>query len=82
MLAEVYLELMGGRQAALALDATSGSYVPRKTAKTRPEPLPSRLSADTIARHAAFVKSIGAEGPWRDYVEDRGPYEAAPDNAD
>ncbi|MEO1197798.1 MAG: DNA polymerase III subunit epsilon [Pseudomonadota bacterium] len=74
LLAEVYLELMGERQAALGLDANSGSYVPRKPTRPRSVPLPSFLSDDDIARHAAFVASIGATAAWQRFLDDDSAY--------
>ncbi|MBU2531838.1 MAG: DNA polymerase III subunit epsilon [Alphaproteobacteria bacterium] len=70
LLADVYVELLGERQAKLSLaqsgqDAVSG----RRTEKAlqRPEPLPSRLTADEIAHHEIFVASLGENALWRAY---------------
>ena len=73
ILAEVYLELIGGRQAGLALVAEnriSGAdgIAAMVTAARRPSPLPSRLSAEEIAAHAALVASMGAEAIWAEYA--------------
>ena len=73
ILAEVYLELIGGRQAGLALVAESrisgaDGIAAMVTAARRPVPLPSRLSAQEIAAHAALVASMGAEALWNEYA--------------
>lgn len=74
ILAEVYLELIGGRQVALALvaetrlaqvETISGFPV----ARPRPVPLPERLSEAECAAHALLVKSLGAEALWCAYLE-------------
>jgi DNA polymerase-3 subunit epsilon len=62
LLAEVYAELRGGRQAALSLQTTS---VARRTQadhllRARPAPLPPRLSAQEAAAHAAFISALKA----------------------
>jgi DNA polymerase-3 subunit epsilon len=71
LLAEVYLELIGGRQPGLVLAAApevrmageTGPWVPRP----RPEPLPSRLSEAEAAAHAAFVAKLGDGAIWHQY---------------
>ncbi len=68
ILAEVYLELIGGRQPGLVLDAGSrrtgpaedGAWRPRP----RPDPLPSRLTAVEAAAHAEFVNGLGDAPVW------------------
>ena len=69
ILAEVYLELIGGRQPDFALNQSAGqSRASTKqdtwTATARPTPLPSRLSKTEEDRHAAFVKSLGDAPLW------------------
>lgn len=70
ILAEVYLELIGGRQPDLVLAADTGrgsagasgdSWRPRP----RPEKLPSRLTAEEAEAHTAFVESMGDGALWR-----------------
>lgn len=70
LLAEVYLELIGGRQTALVLD----TQVRRKTVEltvtghvnmTRPSPLPPRLTAGEREAHQLFVKQLGEHALWR-----------------
>jgi len=68
LLAEVYLELIGGRQPVLGLDrerARSAGDGVRAPAAQRPVPLPPRLSAADIAAHAAFVETLGPDALWR-----------------
>jgi DNA polymerase-3 subunit epsilon len=73
ILAEVYLELLGGRQATLSLGALPASIaisVRTETAATprlRPSPLPRRLSAEDELAHAAFVASLGHPPIWAAY---------------
>ena len=74
ILAEVYLELIGGRQVALALSANDrfaaeGGRAPRAPARQRPHPLPVRLTPEQQARHAAFVATLGTP-IWERYGED------------
>lgn len=73
ILAEVYLELIGGRQVALALSAqdrfaAEGRLAPRAPARQRPVPLPPRLSAAQKARHAAFVATL-KDPLWERYAD-------------
>ena len=72
ILAEVYLELMGGRQPDLVLASSGGSRNSGPTdtgwrARPRPEPLPSRLTAEEAAAHAAFVEKLGDAAIWKRY---------------
>src|SRR5712691_9900997 len=62
ILAEVYLELIGARQAQLGLVETAwrGSAQPRgATARTRPVALAARLTDAERAAHGEFVASLG-----------------------
>ncbi len=67
LLAEVYLELIGGRQPDLGLALVgdpglgSGAAAP---ARARPVPLPSRLTPAEAQAHEAFVREIGAAARW------------------
>ena len=69
ILAEVYLELIGGRQPDFAL-ATGGDSRGTDAGDTswRPQPrpvaLPSRLTEDEKKAHDAFVAGLGAEALW------------------
>jgi DNA polymerase-3 subunit epsilon len=78
LLAEVYLELLGARQAILGLDAISGDGYTRGAqlaALARPEPLAPRVSAEDRAAHAAFVATLGDGAVWRTYRPDDDPAE-------
>jgi DNA polymerase-3 subunit epsilon len=73
ILAEVYLELIGGRQAGLALVAEnriSGAegIAAMLTAAQRPTPLPPRISAQELAAHAALVAAMGDDAVWAQYA--------------
>ena len=71
LLASVYVELVGGKQARLELAAngTQRSDVQgNKTAVVpRAVPLPSRLSAGEQEAHRAFVATLGDKPLWRRY---------------
>jgi len=72
LLAEVYLELMGGRQQGLGLGPASGAAAPGDPvalggeiiAKPRPRPLPPRLTEAERAAHDAFVAELGDKALW------------------
>jgi DNA polymerase-3 subunit epsilon len=71
LLAEVYVELLGERQATFGLQ-TIGSGVAtserrngkRAAAKPRPEPLPSRLTEADLVAHRSFIEKMGAKAIW------------------
>ena len=69
LLAEVYLELIGGRQRALVLEATvtkkAATVVAARIVVQRPAPLPSRLSENERQAHAAFVEGLGEQALWK-----------------
>jgi DNA polymerase-3 subunit epsilon len=73
ILAEVYLELIGGRQATLGLtdaielpvNRVDGAIVVR----TRPEPLKPRVSEAEREAHRAFVATLGENALWLGYRE-------------
>jgi DNA polymerase III subunit epsilon len=70
LLAQVYIELIGGRQAALLLSddergGAGGGFARNwRRASPRPVPLPSRVSAEEDAAHRAFVATLGDEPAW------------------
>jgi DNA polymerase-3 subunit epsilon len=70
LLAEVYVELIGARQAQLILSQAPAIVAPGEiiTVRERPMPLPSRLTADAQAVHRRFIASLGENAVWRDYV--------------
>ena len=68
ILAEVYLELIGGRQPDFALsvsrvEVSRGEVVDSGPLK-RPHPLPSLLTEAERAAHAAFVERMGDAAIW------------------
>jgi DNA polymerase-3 subunit epsilon len=71
LLADVYAELLGGRQASLSLGssglASLSASGPLLT--SRPEPLAPRLDAQELERHRAFVAELGQESVWAFYLE-------------
>jgi len=64
LLAEVYAELCGGRQAALSLQTVQAARVAASGGgdllRARPEPLAPRLSAEEQAAHESFVATMKA----------------------
>ena len=81
LLAEVYLELIGARQAQLILvesgHPTSGVQAAVASARARPAALAPRLSGDECAAHAAFVATLGDNAIWCEYSIIRGSEPAA-----
>lgn len=72
ILAEVYLELIGGRQVGLALVAetrTTSIEFKAAPARPRPVPLPPRLSDAERDAHAAFIAKMGDSALWSYYGE-------------
>ena len=70
LLAEVYVELLGERQADLGLASASGQQRAggqAVKAMERPRLLPSRLTAEDIAAHEAFVETLGEKAIWMTY---------------
>lgn len=69
LLAEVYLELIGGRQPGLVFGESATittqtiSSAPRQLA--RPHPLLPRLSAEEMAAHQAFLGELGPNVLWK-----------------
>ncbi len=72
ILAEVYVELTGARQATLVLVETNGGGTEEQRLAAGPRirltPLLPRITADEIAAHAAFVATLGDNAIWRDYA--------------
>ncbi|MGI9351604.1 MAG: DNA polymerase III subunit epsilon [Rhizobiaceae bacterium] len=73
LLADVYLELLGGKQASFELDPGSAEEVPGDryaitnvgTVVQRPKPLPSRLTEEDIEHHKAFIDTFGDNAIWK-----------------
>ncbi|WP_341988138.1 DNA polymerase III subunit epsilon [Azorhizobium sp. AG788] len=76
LLAEVYSELLGGRQAMLVgLVVEDGSAAPRLVvdavaARPRPEPLAPRLTLEEVAFHRDFIAGMGEKGIWNQFLVD------------
>ncbi|HHN73025.1 MAG TPA: DNA polymerase III subunit epsilon [Thermopetrobacter sp.] len=76
LLADVYLELVGGRQIGLSLAAGEDAGGPggerpegfaAARAGARPRPLPERLSEEARRAHEAFVQTLGENAIWKKY---------------
>jgi DNA polymerase-3 subunit epsilon len=73
LLAEVYLDLIGARQAQLVLvemgaDAI-GAPIGPVVIQARPAALVPRLSAEECDAHLAFVATLGEPAVWREYLQ-------------
>lgn len=71
LLAEVYIELIGGKQAALGLEAFVVSTETSRTSglialRERPRPLAFRLTETERQAHAVLVMSLGEKAIWRE----------------
>lgn len=70
ILAEVYLELLGGRQHGLTLTAASGPVEEATESKDewrappRPAPLSPRLTPEERAAHQSFIETLGEDALW------------------
>lgn len=70
LLAEVYLELIGGRQPDFVLATAAAQTAANQRenqagrAKPRPSPLPSRITEAEAAAHQAFVGKMGDAAVW------------------
>ncbi|KJS07778.1 MAG: DNA polymerase III subunit epsilon [Hoeflea sp. BRH_c9] len=71
LLTDVYIEMLGGRQAALGLSSVETVTVERSVDELiveigeRPQPLPQRLSAADIEAHTRLIERIGGNALWR-----------------
>lgn len=80
ILAEVYIELIGGKQVGFDLtlqpagrsgiDLQKGAAAPRGA---RPRITISRLTDAERAAHEAFIQSLGSNALWRDYIGESAP---------
>jgi DNA polymerase-3 subunit epsilon len=76
LLAEVYVELIGGKQADLGLSVSApirnlvpgGIILPSAVRRAPPPRAP--LAEAEIAAHLAFIGSLGKEPIWRDYISE------------
>lgn len=79
LLAEVYIELLGERQATLVLGdkgaaRSQAATMSRAGARTeaaaqRPTPLASPLTTEIKAAHRAFVETLGPKAIWQRYLQ-------------
>ncbi|MCL4117164.1 UNVERIFIED_CONTAM: hypothetical protein GTU68_065012 [Idotea baltica] len=71
ILAEVYLELIGGRQPDFSLNVVAGTDTQTThsdwVATPRQTPLPSKLSQDEIAAHGEFIGKLGENAIWNKF---------------
>jgi len=71
LLAEVYIEMIGGRQTSLILveagRATSSVGGKAVAVPQRQIALPPRLSTAELEAHAAFIAAMGEKAIWREY---------------
>jgi DNA polymerase III subunit epsilon len=73
LLAEVYLELIGGRQAQLILvdagnDRAAAGTARAQVIRPRPIALPPRLTDADLAAHLELRASLGERPIWGDYL--------------
>jgi DNA polymerase III subunit epsilon len=72
ILAEVYLELIGGRQAQLGLADDGGQRVTNSDGaiivRPRPEALVPRISDAERAAHREFIATLGENALWANYI--------------
>ena len=76
ILAEVYIELLGGKQTSLGLAMVETTEPARAIASgdgpiaVEPRRLRNRLDPLEVRQHAAFVATLGSSPIWRDYVSE------------
>jgi DNA polymerase III subunit epsilon len=72
ILAEVYAELTGGRQALLVFGEGAGSagFGGANLLTQRPQPLPPRLSEEELSHHRAFTATLGPAPLWNLYFNE------------
>jgi DNA polymerase-3 subunit epsilon len=72
LLAEIYVELIGARQANLGLaEVANGAGDLRGAAiavRSRPQPLAPRVSAEERAAHRDFIATLGSAPIWSQYI--------------
>jgi len=74
ILADVYIELIGGKQAAFSfggvkeiIDQVARADEHQARLSVRPHPLPSRVSEQDLKDHDAFVALLGENALWLNY---------------
>lgn len=75
ILADVYIELIGGKQGALGFGGANSEVKPGQNndgnvteLKSRPEPLPNRVTEADLSAHKELVKKIGEKALW-DFIQ-------------
>mgnify|MGYP002779705156 CR=1 FL=1 len=72
LLADVYIELIGGRQASFGLAEAGSATRPAARGQAivlqRPTPLAPRLTEEDIRAHAAFIQEMGDKAIWYDQL--------------
>jgi DNA polymerase-3 subunit epsilon len=75
LLAEVYVELIGARQAKLVLADAAASRPGADNGivalRARPSALSPRITPAEREEHRRFVATLGATAIWRDYLGER-----------
>ncbi|WP_420407722.1 DNA polymerase III subunit epsilon [Hoeflea sp.] len=70
LLTDVYIEMLGGRQAALGLSSNQSDAGEGSSTQVvieigeRPEPLPERLTSAELQAHRELISRIGADALW------------------
>jgi DNA polymerase-3 subunit epsilon len=68
LLANVYVELLGERQATLGLGGQAGAetsvHLRVAAARPRPEPLRARVTEEGALAHREFIKTLGPKALW------------------
>ena len=76
ILAEVYIELIGGKQAGLdlaiaAAAPTAAQEIAGRPREVRPRITISKLTEAERGAHEALVQSLGPNALWREYIQER-----------
>ena len=72
LLAEIYVELIGARQASLVLSQAAATTVVAGEAtvvRERAEPLAACVTDEERAAHRHFIATLGDGAIWRDYIK-------------
>ena len=72
LLAEIYVELIGARQASLVLAQAAAPTAAAGVAivvRERTVPLAARVTDEERAAHRRFIATLGEGAIWRDYVK-------------
>lgn len=75
ILADVYIELIGGKQGALGFGGNNGKNNDKNSLnqkiklKMRSIPLRDRITEDDLTEHAEFIKKIGEKALWNKFTQ-------------